>query len=119
MQWIHRDKQSNGRKLMEKDIGTIRQELERLDEQLVGLLARRFSMTRAIGDWKERLGLPAVDEGRVRDFLQRWKDMAQSQGTSPDFIVGVAAKIHHLVATDHVERYPVRTGPDSQPRQAG
>ena len=93
---------------MQKDIVALREELAGLDGHIVALLAQRFTLTRAIGDWKERLGLPPVDEARVRDFLARWGRMAQEHDTSTDFVVRVAGKIHELVAEDHLQRYPAK-----------
>lgn len=50
---------------------TLRERIEAIDEQLVGLLAERTSLARATHTVKRRLGLPTLDPTREAAVVRR------------------------------------------------
>lgn len=51
------------------DLKDYRQEINRLDEEILALFARRMAVAAAIGDYKKAHGLPVLDESREREKL--------------------------------------------------
>ncbi|NUN92870.1 MAG: chorismate mutase [Verrucomicrobiae bacterium] len=56
-----------------KTIAQLRKQIDRLDDRIVGLLARRFGLTRRIGRIKAQTGGRVRDAKRERQILARLK----------------------------------------------
>lgn len=54
-----------------KELTELRNEIDSLDDQLVGLLNRRAQLVRAVGEWKARHGKQVHDPGREKAILER------------------------------------------------
>lgn len=52
-----------------EDLNQLRQEIDRIDAQLVALFERRMAVTRQVGLYKLDRGLPVLDPGRERQVL--------------------------------------------------
>ena len=52
-------------------IRELRDEMDRVDEELLRLLKRRARLAAEIGELKRRAGLPAPDHARTGDLLSR------------------------------------------------
>jgi chorismate mutase len=74
------------------DLQALRDEIDEIDLQIAGLLARRFSLVVAIGELKQKGGVPVQDRAREEIVLSR----VSSVGKSPEaasFIAQVYEKI--------------------------
>lgn len=59
------------RRRAEQDIESLRESIDRLDERLLHLLFERAGLVREVSAIKRSIGLPAIDEGREREILDR------------------------------------------------
>ncbi|MGQ9478516.1 MAG: prephenate dehydratase [Thermoproteota archaeon] len=61
-------------------IRELRRRIDRVDEEIVRLIARRIELTREIGREKRRRGLPVVDEERERQVYRHVASQAKKTG---------------------------------------
>jgi chorismate mutase len=57
-----------------------RQEIERIDSDLVRLLADRVRVGKEIGQLKQAAGLPTIDPAREAEVIRRAGEMARDAG---------------------------------------
>ena len=62
-----------------------RDSIDNIDAALVFLLAERFKVTKAVGAYKARAGLPPADPGREAAQIARLRDLAASAKLDPEF----------------------------------
>ena len=63
-------------------IDDIRQEIDRLDSELLGIFNKRAELALQIGELKKGLGLPVYDPAREKRIFQRMK--AENRGPLDD-----------------------------------
>jgi chorismate mutase len=63
-----------------EDLGRLRNEIERIDRALVGLIRERVRVARLVLEAKEAAGLPVVDSHQETLVLRRSTDLAQAAG---------------------------------------
>ena len=64
----------------------IRKEIDRIDENLVKLLAERQRFVERAVDVKRRDGLPARDEARVRQVIDHVRVLARGHNVDPALV---------------------------------
>ena len=79
----------------------LRTQIDRLDNQLVELLARRFRLTDEIGRLKRGLGLPAIDEEREQQQRTKIQQSARQHGLSEEIALKVLRAIIDAVVINH------------------
>lgn len=79
-----------------------RQNLDDIDLQLLSLLARRFSITREIGELKAAHRAPAADPEREQAQLRRLCLQSESLGLAPEVARVVFEALFGLVRKNHV-----------------
>ncbi len=62
-----------------------RQSIDRIDAALIYLLAERFQITQAVGQYKAGAGLPPADPGREEAQIARLRALAREAGLDPEF----------------------------------
>ena len=62
-----------------------RKSIDNIDAALVHLLAERFKVTQAVGQYKAGSGLPAADPGREERQIARLRQLAQEAELDPEF----------------------------------
>ncbi|AJP73276.1 chorismate mutase [Sphingomonas hengshuiensis] len=62
-----------------------RQSIDNIDAALVFLLAERFKVTQAVGQYKAESGLPPADPGREDAQIARLRALAQQADLDPEF----------------------------------
>jgi chorismate mutase len=77
-----------------------RASIDNIDAALVHLLAERFKITQAVGEYKSSVGLPAADPRREEQQIARLRALAEGSGLDPAFTEKflrfiVAEVIHH------------------------
>ena len=84
-----------------------RASIDNIDAALVHMLAERFKITQAVGEYKATAGLPAADEVRERAQIERLRSLAESAGLDPAFtekflrfIVAEVIRHHQRIAGD-------------------
>jgi len=84
-----------------EDLGRLRNEIERIDRALVGLIRERVRVARLVLEAKEAAGLPVVDAEQETVVVRRSSTLAQAAGLPPDEIGEVFA--HVVAITRHAE----------------
>jgi 4-amino-4-deoxychorismate mutase len=74
-------------------LGRLRARVDRLDEDLVRLLARRFSLCCEIGAEKRRSGLRVTQPERAAEVHAHCARLAEQYGVSPQFVREVYQQI--------------------------
>lgn len=77
-----------------------RASIDNIDAALVHLLAERFKITQAVGEYKAAAGLPPADPSREDAQIARLRALAEESGLDPAFTEQflrfiVAEVIHH------------------------
>jgi chorismate mutase len=72
-----------------EDLGRLRNEIERSDRALVGLIRERVRVARLVLEAKEVAGLPVVDAEQEAAVMRRSGSLAQAAGLPRDEILEV------------------------------
>lgn len=91
------------------ELRTLRAEIERVDDAIVELLARRALLVANLWVHKTEQGMPRIDPVREAEELARLRGRAVEFGLDPD---AVEAVLRHVVGK---EMYPRKTSPESSP----
>lgn len=62
-----------------------RASIDNIDAALVHLLAERFKITQAVGEYKAAAGLPPADPAREDEQVDRLRTLAEQAGLDPAF----------------------------------
>ncbi len=62
-----------------------RKSIDNIDAALVHILAERFRITQAVGEYKARSALPPADPGRESDQIARLRRLAEESELDPEF----------------------------------
>jgi chorismate mutase-like protein len=68
------------------DLEGLRRQIDRVDDQLIELLARRFELCRTVAQHKRALGIPAVLPDRIEEVKARCGRQAENRAVSADFV---------------------------------
>lgn len=78
---------------MNDELNALRDQIDEVDQQLVGLLARRLALVAGVGEVKSRHGVPIYAPDREAAMLAKRRAEAQSQGVPPDLIEDVLRRV--------------------------
>jgi chorismate mutase len=62
-----------------------RDSIDNIDAALVFMLAERFKITQAVGEFKARSSLPLADPAREEKQIERLRQLARDAKLDPDF----------------------------------
>ena len=62
-----------------------RKSIDNIDAALIHMLAERFRITRAVGEYKARTALPPADPVREERQIARLRKLAEDANLDPDF----------------------------------
>jgi len=62
-----------------------RESIDNIDAALVFMLAERFKITQAVGEYKATTKLPPADPGREERQIERLRQLAKDANLDPDF----------------------------------
>lgn len=74
-------------------LNNLRDEIDKLDTQLVELLAKRQAITTAVGKYKQEVGKPIYDPQREAELISKRRDLAASLNVEPDLIEDLLRRI--------------------------
>ena len=84
---------------MKKRLTEIRKDIDRIDDELLGLLIKRLKLGKEIGEVKREIGRVVADEAREKQIFQRLIKNAGSKMDEKDIIeifskiLGISRKI--------------------------
>lgn len=78
---------------------TLRKEIDVIDDALLNLLAKRMEIVQKIGEYKQKRGLPALDQKRWDALLTRLTSKAKATGIDPNFVKIIWNSIHKYALT--------------------
>ena len=71
--------------MADPQLETFRSSIDNIDAALVLLLAERFKITKAVGEYKASAGLPAADPSREEVQIARLRRLAEEANLDPGF----------------------------------
>ena len=85
-----------------------RASIDNIDAARVCMLAVRFKISQAVGQYKAEVGLPPADESRENEQIERLRTLATEADLDPAFtekflrfIVAEVIRHHHLIAGEN------------------
>ena len=78
-----------------KDLASLREEIDQLDEQLWEVIGKRADVVRQIGEWKRQHGEQVIQPERWQEVLQHCQSVADKHGLSETVIQEVMEAIHN------------------------
>ena len=78
-----------------RDLASLREEIDQLDEQLWEVIGKRADVVRQIGEWKRQHGEQIVQPERWQEVLQHCQSIADKHGLSETVIQEVMEAIHN------------------------
>ena len=78
-----------------------RNSIDNIDAALVFMLAERFKITQAVGEFKARSSLPPADPAREEKQIERLRQLARDAKLDPDFTEKVLRFIIDEVIRHH------------------
>ena len=78
-----------------RDLQSLREEIDQLDEQLWEVIGKRADVVRQIGEWKHQHGEQVVQPERWQEVLQHCQSVADKHGLSETVIQEVMEAIHN------------------------
>lgn len=66
-------------------LAAFRQSIDNIDAALIFMLAERFKITKAVGEYKAKTALPPADPGREEEQIARMKRLALDADLDPEF----------------------------------
>ena len=78
-----------------KDLASLREEIDQLDEQLWEVIGKRADVVRQIGEWKRQHGEQVIQPERWQEVLQNCQSVADKHGLSETMVHEVMEAIHN------------------------
>lgn len=77
-----------------ESITLLRQQIDRIDNELIEVLNKRMRISREIGQYKKEHSIPVVQTGRYGDIMNSRVKAATEMGMSADFMKALLSAIH-------------------------
>lgn len=86
-----------------ESLDSLRAEIDKLDDRLLDLLARRMHVARDIGRYKKEHAMPVLQAARYEELLARRIAQAEELGMSGDFMRRVLQAVHEESVRQQME----------------
>lgn len=86
-----------------ESLGVLRNRIDRLDDELLELLAKRMRVACDIGRYKKEHAMPVVQTGRYNDLMQRRVADGLKLGLSEEFVQMVLSAVHEESVRQQLE----------------
>ena len=81
----------------------LRQQIDRIDNELLEVLAKRMSVSRDIGRYKKEHHMPVVQAGRYNDVIRTRAKLGEEMGMSREFMKTILLAIHDESVRQQIE----------------
>ena len=95
--------------MSDEQLDRYRASIDNIDAALVHLLAERFKITKAVGEYKAQVGLPPADLEREAAQIARLRALAVESGLDPVF----TEKFLRFIVAEVIHHHQRLTEPDS------
>jgi chorismate mutase len=79
---------------MPQDLTFYRAQIDEIDEKLLQLLAQRVEVVKQVGIYKKQHNLPALNQNRWQEILNKLRTLAKNNNLDEDLIVDLWNRIH-------------------------
>ena len=79
------DERSNDGTAPDAVLAAFRKSIDNIDAALIHMLAERFRITQAVGEYKARVALPPADPTREQRQIERLRSLAAEADLDPEF----------------------------------
>ena len=86
-----------------ENLALLRQQIDRINEELLELLARRMRVSAEIGLYKKEHHMPVIQQNRYNDLMEQLVKNGEQLGMSEDFIRSILAAIHEESVRQQLE----------------
>ena len=86
---------------LQSEMSMVRKKIDLLDEQIIRLLARRFSFTHRVGLLKAEIGETPIDPARQAHRRQLLRELASTYGVDVDLVEDLFARIQRDTVANH------------------
>ena len=87
----------------EKLLAELRQQIDRLDDELLALMAKRMRISREIGQYKKEHSMPILQAKRYDEILNKRGAQAVELGINPEFVKTLLQAIHEESVHEQVK----------------
>lgn len=71
------------------NLETLREKIDQIDNKILALFAKRFSLVGRIGTYKRAQKIPVINKGREKKKIESLAKKGRTQGVSRNFIENV------------------------------
>ncbi|NMW31045.1 chorismate mutase [Altererythrobacter sp. RZ02] len=75
----------NNNSASDDQLASFRRSIDNIDAALIHMLAERFRITQAVGEYKARVTLPPADPDREARQIERLRGLAEEAHLDPEF----------------------------------
>lgn len=86
-----------------ENLSLLRQQIDRVDRELLDVLARRMEVSRQIGRYKKEHSMPVVQAGRYNDVMRTRVSQGVEMGMGAEFMKTVLLAIHDESVRQQIE----------------
>lgn len=79
------DQQSDLRGAEDQTLAGFRKSIDNIDAAVIHMLAERFRITQAVGEYKAKVTLPPADPAREQRQIERLRGLSESADLDPEF----------------------------------
>ena len=84
-------------------IGRLRKQIDEIDNELMGLLAKRMRVCREIGQYKKEHNITVLQATRYNEILQKRGAQGSLMGISPESVASIFETIHEESVRQQLE----------------
>lgn len=86
-----------------ENLTLLRQQIDRIDNDLLEILSRRMNVSRDIGRYKKEHRMSVVQSGRFNDIIRSRVELGESMGLGADFMKTILLAIHDESVRQQIE----------------
>lgn len=86
-----------------ESLSQLRQQIDRLDDELFTVISKRMSVSKEIGQYKKEHNMPVLQSGRYYQILEKRIKEAEELGLDKDFMKKVLEAIHEESIRQQIE----------------
>lgn len=86
-----------------ENLALLRQQIDRINDELLELLAKRMRVSCEIGQYKKEHHMPVIQQTRYNDLMEQLVKNGEEMGMSEDFIRSILAAIHEESVRQQLE----------------